>query len=77
MRQQLTEKDCIFDGFAYRNFIENVDGWRNRIPDPYDYPAVAAANNVIDIYDELCAAKRKIWELEKELKHYKEITGIN
>ena len=73
--RQLTENDYIFDGFAHRNFIENVDGWRNRMPDPYDYPAVAAANSVLNIFDELCAANRRIWELEKKLEHYEAMAG--
>ena len=73
MRKRLTENDAIFDGFAYRGFIEAVDGWRNEMPDESYYPSVAAARDTIALFDELREAKRRIWELERRLGYYEKV----
>jgi hypothetical protein len=60
------EGDYLFDGFAHRPYNESMDGWRNALPDPHDYPAVRQANAVLDLFEDLADARRRIWELEKE-----------
>ena len=71
MKQRLTDSDYIFDGFAHRNFNPSIDGWRNELPDVMDYPSVRIAMDIIALFDELQAAKRRIWELEKEVEMLK------
>lgn len=71
MRKRYEEGDYLFDGFAHRPYNEQMDGWRNALPDPADYPAVQHANAVLDMFEELCAARERIWRLEKEVKMYK------
>lgn len=71
MKQQLTERDHIFDGFEHRNFEPSIDGWRNRLPDVADYPSVRNAMDTIAMFEELRAAQRRIWELEQEVKMWK------
>ena len=68
---KLTKHDHIFDGFAHRNFNEERDGWRNEIPAAEDYPSVLAARDTVALFNELVCAKRRIWELEQELKIWK------
>jgi len=71
VKPQLTESDHIFDGFAHRNFNEAFDGWRNRMPDANDYLSVRMANDILDLFDSLCQERRRVWELEQELKLWK------
>jgi hypothetical protein len=71
MKRQLDEHDHIFDGFAHRNFNPSTDGWRNALPDMADYQSVKNARDVLCLFDELCAAKQKIWELEQQVKMLK------
>lgn len=73
MKQRLTEQDHIFDGFAHRNFDPSIDGWRNELPDVNDYPSVRNAMDTIAMFEELRAAKRRIWELEQEVKMWKPV----
>ena len=73
MKQKLTENDHIFDGFAHRNFDPKFDGWRNEIPDGRDYRCVQNARDTLALFDELCAAKRRIWELEQEVDMWKPV----
>jgi hypothetical protein len=73
MKQPLTAQDHIFDGFAHRNFEPRIDGWRNELPDVKDYPSVRNAMNTIAMFEDLCDAKRRIWELEQELKIWKPV----
>jgi hypothetical protein len=73
MMRKLTERDHIFDGFATRNFEPSIDGWRNEIPDANDYPSVRNAMDTIAMFEELRAAKRRIWELEEEVKMWKPV----
>lgn len=63
--------DYLFDGFAHRSFDERFDGWRNAMPDPAGYPAVQHANDVLDLFEALTAARIRIWELERELETWK------
>jgi hypothetical protein len=65
------EGDYLFDGFAHRSFDEGMDGWRNAMPEPSKYLCVQQANSVMDLFEDLAAAKRRIWELEKEVARYK------
>jgi hypothetical protein len=67
MARKLTEQDAIFDGFAHRNFREDIDGWRNELPDASDYPCVQNALGVVELFRELQDARREIWELKREL----------
>lgn len=67
MKKRYEDGDYLFDGFAHRQFDERFDGWRNAVPDPSDYPAVRNANAVLDLFQELCEARIRIWELEKEV----------
>ena len=73
MKQRLTEHDQIFDGFAHRNCEPSIDGWRNEMPEVNDYPSVRNAMDTIAMFDELRAAKRRIWELEQEVKMWKPV----
>lgn len=73
MKQPLTERDYIFDGFAHRNFDPSIDGWRNELPDVNDYPSVLNARDTIDMFEDLLYAKRRIWELEQELNMWKPV----
>jgi hypothetical protein len=73
MKQRLTEQDHIFDGFAHRNFEPGLDGWRNELPDVNDYPSVRNAMDTIAMFEELRAAKRRIWELEQEVNMWKPV----
>lgn len=65
--------DYLFDGFAHRPYDERFDGWRNALPDPAEYPSVRAAQDVLAMFDELAEARRRIWELEQEVKRWKPI----
>ena len=79
-RPQLTESDSIFDGFMHRNFNPEIDGWRNEMPDDKDYPSVRNALDTIAMFEELRAAKRRIWDLEKKLedrKNWRILAGSN
>ena len=73
MSKPLTERDHIFDGFAHRNFIPEVDGWRNEMPNEHHYSSVLAAQDTLAMFDELRAAKRRIWELERRLSRYEKV----
>ena len=82
MRRQLDKTYLLFDGFAHRNFAPTIDGWRNEMPDASGYSCVQVASDTLALYDDLCAAKRRIWELEQEVKMWKPIAqhaafGIN
>jgi hypothetical protein len=65
------KNDYLFDGFAHRSFNEDIDGWRNALPDANDFPCVRHANDVLDLFDALAASRKRIWELEKEVALYK------
>lgn len=73
MKPQYEKGDYLFDGFCHRSFDESIDGWRNALPDPTLYPSVQHAQDVLAMFDELSAAKRRIWELEKEVALFKPI----
>jgi hypothetical protein len=68
MKKPLTKHDMVYDGFVHRNFDENLDGWRNELPDPSQYPSLQMAQDILNMFDELCAAREQIWRLEKQLK---------
>jgi hypothetical protein len=68
---KLTKEDSIFDGFAHRPFNEETDGWRNSLPSPGKYPCVRHAQDVLALFEELAEAKKRIWELEREVARYK------
>ncbi len=63
----LTENDYIFDGFCHRPFNKDIDGWRNGMPKVEDYPSVKMAENVIDLFNELAAAKKELWDTKRQL----------
>ena len=63
----------LFDGFCHRSYNEELDGHMKTMPRGVDYPAVQAARDVLDLFDELRAAKRRIWELETENARMKEV----
>ena len=58
--------DHLFDGFCHRPYDEGLDGHLRTTPKEGDYPVVMAALDTLRLFDELKAAKYKIWELEKE-----------
>ena len=68
MSERWKEGDYLFDGFAHRSYNESIDGWRNAIPNPSDFPAVVQAQAVIDLYDALCEARVQNWRLQKEVE---------
>jgi hypothetical protein len=63
----------VFDGFCHRPFDEGMDGWMRNMPKEIDYPSVQAARETLHLFDELKAAKYRIWELEKENERMKEV----
>ena len=65
---QLTEQDSIFDGFAHRNFREDIDGWMNEQPKLSEYPEVKMAYGVIELFEELKAVKRELWHTKRMLE---------
>lgn len=69
-KEGLDEHDHIFDGFAHRPFQDDLDGWRNRLPDPRHYSCVGAARSTLDLFRDLEHARIRIWELEKTLLRY-------
>lgn len=69
--ERFKEGDYLFDGFAHRSYNESIDGWRNALPDPAAYACVRNANDILDLFEELSAARRRIWELEKEVALYR------
>lgn len=69
--ERFKEGDYLFDGFAHRSYDESMDGWRNRMPDPNAYLCTRHANSVLDLFEDLAVAHRRIWELEKECAQYK------
>ena len=71
--RKLQKNDPIFDGFAHRGFYEAIDGWRNELPDAGDYPGVLAARDTLYLFNELCAARKRIWTLEQRLAHYEKV----
>lgn len=71
MVERYKEGDYLFDGFAHRAYDERMDGWRNRMPDPAAYLCVQQAQSVLDLLDDLAEARRRIWELEREVASYK------
>lgn len=73
MKQVLTDRDSIFDGFAHRNFDPKFDGWMNELPSIQDYPSVRNAMDVIAMFEELKTARRRIWELEQEVNLWKPV----
>lgn len=62
----------VFDGFAYRPYSTQLDGWRDEQPLPSQFPCVLQAQSVLDLFAELCTARRELWQLRKELAHYKQ-----
>lgn len=56
----LTEKDSVFDGMCHRPYLEELDGWRNRIPKTHNYPSVVAAQDTISLFNDLKAAVYRI-----------------
>lgn len=71
--KRLEDGDYLFDGFCERPYNEKIDGWRNAMPDPNEYPSVRAAHDVLSMFDELGEARRRIWQLEQELKLWKPV----
>ena len=70
------------DANALGAWWETIDGWRNEMPDASGYSCVQVASDTLALYDGLCAAKRRIWELEQDVKRWKPIalhaaSGIN
>lgn len=57
----------VYDGFIHRPFSEDRDGWVDTLPLESDYPSVTMARDVLALYNELCVARRRIWELEQRL----------
>lgn len=67
MSKRYEEGDYLFDGFAHRSYNESMDGWRNALADPDSYDCVKQANSVLDLFEDLQIARRRIWELEREV----------
>lgn len=63
-----TEGDTIFDGFCYRQWQEDLDGWMNEVPSRGEYPVVAMAEGILDLYRDLTAERRENWALKKRVK---------
>lgn len=72
-RPRMGKGDYLFDGFAHRGFQEDIDGWINDQPCAMDYPAVVQAESTLRMFDELCAARREIWELKKRVRRHEDI----
>lgn len=70
-KPRFEDGDYIFDGFAHRGFDAKHDGWRNELPDVNDYPSVTHAQDTLAMFQELCEARKRIWELKQELKLWK------
>lgn len=66
----MSHSEYIFDGYAHRRYQEELDGWRNKIPKASDYPVMSIVSDINRLFNDLCEAKAKIWELEQRLKHY-------
>jgi hypothetical protein len=64
----MKEGDSIFDGFCYRPYNEDWDGWVNEVPGAGDYPAVIQAREVLRLFDDLCAVVKQNWKLRKKLE---------
>jgi hypothetical protein len=60
----------IFDGFAYRPFNEDTDGWIDDQPDISDYPAVQNAQNILSMFDEIKELRKEVWRLKKIERMY-------
>lgn len=56
----------FFDGFCYRPFNPDIDGWRDEISKSEDYECVRQAQSVLDLFDDLRATQKENWKLRKE-----------
>lgn len=65
-----TQPNSVFDGFMHRPYQENLDGWRMEQPEVKDFPAVAHAQDVLAMYDEICELRRDNWRLRQTEKAY-------
>lgn len=70
----LTELDSVFDGYMHRRFSQSIDGWMNEQPNVADYPSVQNAKDTLALFNELCKARKEIWDLKKKLSYYKPVT---
>jgi hypothetical protein len=70
MPNKLNDNDTVFDGYMHRRYDEKLDGWRNEIPNLDDYLCAQVAHDVLAMFNELREAKRRIWQLEKQLSIY-------
>lgn len=72
---QLGPQDYVFDGLMHRPFSEALDGWRNRMPNPAEFPSVfSLIGDINEMLAELAAARRRVWELEREVLRWKPAT---
>lgn len=76
MKTKLTEGDYVFSGMMHRPYQENLDGWRNAIPSLEKYECVKNATSVLDLFQDLVEARRRIWELEREVKLLRPLARI-
>jgi hypothetical protein len=67
--------DHLFDGFMHRPFCEELDGHLRTKPQVADYPSVQSARETLSLFDELTAAKYRIWQLETENARMKDVLG--
>ena len=66
------EPRMVFDGFCYRDFNEETDGYADEMPTAREFPAVEQAQGVMDMFDEIKRLRRENWELKKSLKRLKD-----
>lgn len=66
----------IFDGFCHRPYDEETDGWMRAGPSESQYPVVAMARDVLELYNAVKSLAQENWRLRKEVRRLREMCGL-
>ena len=68
--EQFIPPTQVFDGFCYRSYNEDTDGWIEDQPSSKEFPSIDMARDIVAMFEEISRLRREVWRLKKiEEKH--------
>lgn len=64
---QQDDNRTVFDGYCYRQYNADIDGWRDLSPTSLEFPIIETARQILDMAEEINRLRIRVWELEKEV----------